>query len=1495
MSDEESTPRRSYVWKLNKAECERELRRSEITWEPNTTVISMRRMLSTYLKGRQSSSQPNLSSSQPNLRSSQPDLSYSQPNISADNRINVEIHRANEDPDEIRSFRSAHGSPPRRGEHTQLILDTIREEILKIKEQIMDDLHEQLQITERKPTQPAYAETKREIKPPIRYQHNLGEDISASNQVRRWDATFDGEKSVLTFLERIEEMRMSIHIPDHQLLECIPILLKGKALQWHRNNRKNWQRWDEFTRDLKEFFLPGDIEMQIEEEIKARTQGAKECAKDFIIAIQTLMRRLGTMSERRQVDRIHLNLRPEYQRYIRRHEVTTINDVIRLADDYERLLAKEKAFKAPPAASQALMPETAYGRTRGGPENTVNAINTPYNRGECCWRCGQRGHSRQECKNTAKLFCSWCGRKGVYSRECPCPKPDYAFRMQTTANPNPTTPTNWVTAPAFTPVIEPQPSTSRQNLNTINGRPPQDSRPFVKVQIGSKMYHGLIDSGAISSFMSKEPLHEIRAKNLAGIAESNLKVSVADGRRASIIGQVTCPVKIEGNDYQIKFHIIPGLNTPVLLGVDALRALNCRLDFRTMTSSINTLGEELEDMTEDQARGIIQEELKKFETINGPTTLTQHEIRVKPGQEPIKFRYSPRNPAMQQIIDDEVAKMLEAGVIEKSASPWSSPVVIVKKKNNKYRFCIDFRKINEVTERDAYPLPQVGATLDKLRNARFITTLDLKDGYWQIPLTDASKPVTAFTVPGRGLFQFKVLPFGLHSAPVTFQRLLDRIISPELEPRAFVYLDDIVVLGTTLKEHVETLTEVLRRLQEAKLRVNPDKCQILQKEIKYLGHVVNQLGIHTDPEKVRAIAEIKAPRDVKEMRRFLGMTSWYRRFIPSFATTTQALTKLLKKKQNWVWGSDQIQAFEKLKEQLTTAPILAPPDFEKPFTLQTDASNEGLGVVLTQTIDNREKVIAYASRTLNPAEKNYSTTEKECLAVVWGIQKMRMYLEGYRFLVITDHQSLKWLKNIQSPAGRIARWNLYLQQFDFEIQYRKGNQNVLADALSRSPLYTEAGDDADEEICTMMGPDPWYPTLKEKIQQEPENYPDYQIRNGKVFRHLFHRLDYANTEARWKLCLPREDRDRIFRENHDDPTAGHMGIAKTIARISQHYYWPGMNKDIAQYVRACRSCQQHKPAQLPTAGKMGTINAQQPWEYVAIDLVGPLPRSTQGYTYLCVIQDKFTKWVEIHPLRQPKSTGIIKALKERVIYRFGCPKTIISDNGSQFTSKEFTGLLSELGIQHQRTPPYSPQCNPVERANRVVKTMISQYITGQHKTWDRYLPELNFAINSARHESTKFSPAYLNYGREMSAPNTLHNANERTDRQTQLTRLQDTMEFVRTSLAKAFTHQKKYYDLRRRDWIPKVGDKVARKEHVLSSAADQFAAKLAPKYQGNLTVSRILGRVRAEVIDEGGRTYQVHVKDIRPWIDEELYENTAADELAGPVTRARAKAIAATD
>lgn len=371
-------------------------------------------------------------------------------------------------------------------------------------------------------------------------------------------------------------------------------------------------------------------------------------------------------------------------------------------------LLSHQLEQAPPAINRVLMPGTAYAKGRTHANNRINAIHVSYKRTECCWRCGQRGHSRHDCKNAARLFCSWCGKKDTYSRECVCPKPDHVFRTQAPGNTNAASP-NWITAPALTPSTESQPGTSEKNLNHLEDVQTRDSRLFVKVQIGDQMYYGLIDSGAISSFISKEPLKEMKEKGLAEVINSTLRVSVADGRRTSIIGQVRCPVWVENTQYTLTFHIIPTLNIPVLLGVDALRTINCRMDFGTMTSSINSMRDAPNDLTEDQARETIQKELLEFENVHGPTPLTQHEIRVKPNQEPIKFCYTSCNPAIQQIIYDEVAKMLEAGLIEPSSSPWRSSVIIVEK-NNKYRFCIDFRKVNEVTERGTYPLSQVSGS-----------------------------------------------------------------------------------------------------------------------------------------------------------------------------------------------------------------------------------------------------------------------------------------------------------------------------------------------------------------------------------------------------------------------------------------------------------------------------------------------------------------------------------------------------------------------------------------------------------------------------------------------------------------------------------------------------------------------------------------------------------------------------------------------------------------
>ncbi|XP_036143394.1 uncharacterized protein K02A2.6-like [Monomorium pharaonis] len=950
-------------------------------------------------------------------------------------------------------------------------------------------------------------------------------------------------------------------------------------------------------------------------------------------------------------------------------------------------------------------------------------------------------------------------------------------------------------------------------------------RPHLPLRIRGRPFLALLDTGSEASFVSPQTAAILETDGFPTKPATG-RVHLANGSNTRITGYMTLPVATSGPEIWHDFQIMPGLDAEILAGVDFWARLRQaippppikRAYAATPRQVAETCHGGLTPSEQRHLREFLDTELPLFENVRGPTDRIQHAIRIH-GHPPIKQRYRPRNPAMQAIIDTEVEGMLREGVIEPSRSAWSSPIVIVKKKDGKPRFCVDFRRVNEVTEPDAYPLPQIAATLDKLRGAKYLTTLDLKSGYWQVPLDTASRPVTAFTVPGKGLFQFRVMPFGLHSAPATFQRLLDAVLGPELEPHVFVYLDDIIIVNSAFDEHIRTIQEVFRRLREARLRLNPDKCKFCVDQLTYLGHVVDREGIRTDPDKTKAIAEWEPPRNVKQ------------------------------------WGTNQQEAFNDLKRTLTTAPVLACPDFSRQFVLQTDASTTGLGAVLTQNFPEGERVIAYASRTLNSAERNYSATELECLAVVWGIRRMRCYLEGYRFKVITDHQSLRWLSHIDSPTGRLGRWAFELQQYNFEIQYRKGTLNRVADALSRR-----------HATHAITLPDcAWYRRTWRAVRNAPREHPDLRIEGNRLRKHLLHTLDFRDTppETQWKECVPTKERGELLRRYHDEPTAGHLGVAKTIARIAEHYYWPGMFGEISRYVRRCRECLAHKPAQTRPAGLLHPTTVTRPWQQVTIDLIGPLPRTTRGNTWVLTMQDRFTRWLEVRTLRRASASSVVSSLSEAIILRHGCPEKILSDNGTQLRSSLFEQLLVKSGIRHRLAPAYAPHCNPVERTNRIIKTMMAQYVRRNHRAWDEHIGEFQFAYNTARHDATGYSPAFLLYGRELRRP-TEPATKGRTPRHSLQQRLQEAYELVRIKTARAFQHQEKYYNLRRRDWRPKIGEWVWKRDHPLSKRADAFNAKLASKFIGPLEVRRIVSPVIVDLRGSSGKWYRhIHTQDLK--------------------------------
>lgn len=444
----------------------------------------------------------------------------------------------------------------------------------------------------------------------------------------------------------------------------------------------------------------------------------------------------------------------------------------------------------------------------------------------------------------------------------------------------------------------------------------------------------------------------------------------------------------------------------------------------------------------------------------GRANSIQHHIRTG-NRAPIRLPPRRLAPHRRALVDAEVDKMLETGIIEEAEGPWASPVVLVKKKDGSMRFCVDYRKLNEATVKDAYPLPRIDDSLDTLAGSQWFSTMDLVSGYWQVAMAPEDREKTAFSTH-RGLFQFTVMPFGLCNAPGTFERLMEVAMRGLQWTSCLVYLDDIVVFSRDFQGHLRRLGEVLERLESAGLKVKPKKCQLAQKEVAFLGHVVSERGIATDPAKIEAIRDWPTPCSLTEVRSFVGLAGYYRSFVPDFASLAKPLTSLAEKGRVFRWGEQCQAAFTGLQELLMSAPILGYPEEEGQLVLDTDASDTGLGAVLSQRQGGKEIVLSYGSRTLNRAERNYCVTRRELLGVVFGLKKFRHYLLGRNVLVRTDHAALKWVMAFKEPEGQVARWLQIMDTYDFTIEHRPGRLHGNADGLSRIPCRQCGRSDGEE-------------------------------------------------------------------------------------------------------------------------------------------------------------------------------------------------------------------------------------------------------------------------------------------------------------------------------------------------------------------------------------------------------------------------------------------------
>lgn len=847
-------------------------------------------------------------------------------------------------------------------------------------------------------------------------------------------------------------------------------------------------------------------------------------------------------------------------------------------------------------------------------------------------------------------------------------------------------------------------------------------------------------SVAIEPFKYKDKL--LIANSIDDVKNNKIRVLIVNHDNEPILIQENMQIGSytkhkDNNDNEKAINLANSDEIPVVNFVHKLNGLNEEIH----------VGDQLNKEEMTQLERILTGHIKAF-SMNGEcgqTDLVEHVIELMPNAKP--FAEPLRRRAQVQIDETrrQVSKLLDEGIIEESNSPWASAYVLAKKKSGDYRLCIDFRKLNNVTKKTSYPLPNIDDCLDTICGMNYYTKLDFASGFWQIRMGDSSKEMTAFRTED-GLFQFKRMPFGLTNAPASFQRMMNALVAGLKGLHLQVFIDDVCIATKNWAEHISTLDKFLKVVIKSNLKLKASKCIFGAAKIVFLGHEISKQGIRQDPDKLKAIEKLPQPTNPKEVQRVMGLLNYYRKFVPNFAILAEPLTRLTRKNVEFKWTNEQEIAFRKLINCLLNNATLAHYNHVDPLLLKTDASKKGVAGMLLQKQDGEWKIVTCCSRRLSSAETNYGITDLEGLAVIYSTQKLKPYLLGKQFKIILDHCALCVLNKRTPHSSRLRRWAILLSEFDFEIIYTKGNLHQDIDCLSRAPVNDENDNHLDKVVYAIFSPRDnrsWVRSYEKDdeskliYEQAKSNSNSYKLVNNIIY--------YGN-----KLFVPKDKRNEIMAEGHDNNTSGHGGILATQKRL-ESYYWPDMVVNISDYVKSCHVCQVRKVERSKPSGEMRHFITTRPFQLVAIDTLGPVGSSLKGKTYIIVAIDVFTKFMETKALVSVKADECAEFLIDYCA-RFGPPEHILTDNATQFDNKIVKDVLKLFGIKHRTATPEHSQSNaPVERAISTLQEKIAIALANEQTkdNWDVVLPVITQAINSTYHTSTKHTPYELVFGRKL--------------------------------------------------------------------------------------------------------------------------------------------------
>ncbi|KAK2387384.1 hypothetical protein QL285_061173 [Trifolium repens] len=1323
---------------------------------------------------------------------------------------------------------------------------------------------------------------------------------------------FDGTEAV-GWIFKINQFFDFHRTPDDQWLNIASFYMEGEALTWYQwmHSNGSLHSWQAFIHALELRFAPSQFDDPKGALFKlCQTSTVEDYQKSF----EALANRITGLAPQFYLSCFISGLRADIRREVQAFQPASLTHAISLAklqqdkindrSSSRRLDFHPSTSRPPPrptiTTSPNTTPTTVTAPTTPNPNQTrtipIKRL-TPAElqaRRDCglCYNCDERFQPGHRCRRQFLIL--------ITQPENFDPDTDILANTMLNIQLDLDPPTD-LPDPTFD--TNPQISLHALMGHTI----PQTLKMLGHIQ--KHPLHVLIDSGSTHNFIQDRV-----AKSLGLTLEPtpSFQVLVGNGEELNCTHMShNTPLYIDSHLFLVDLFVLPLSGAEIVLGVQWLKTLGPTLtDYNHLTLSFCREGKIIQLMGQPKptpAEASLHQFKRLFSThaidtllqvqpnqpppstnpaqphppaidpilhkfsqlFSEPTALppprpTDHQIPLIHNSDPVNVRPYRYPQFQKREIELQIQQMISQGIIQPSSSAFSSPVLLVRKKDGSWRFCVDYRALNAITVKDRFPIPTIDELLDELYGTCWFSKLDLRSGYHQIRMNPADAHKTSFRTH-LGHYEFLVMPFGLCNAPSTFQNTMNALFQDHLRRFVIVFFDDVLVYSKTLEDHVLHLQTVFDCLLQHQFFLKQSKCTLAQNSISYLGHIVSSKGVGPDPEKIQAMVDWPVPKNIKQLRGFLGLTGFYRKFVSHYARIAAPLTDLLKR-DAFTWFPAAQTAFDALKNAMTQAPVLALPNFEATFVIETDASGTGMGAVLCQ----EGHPICYYSRKFCPKMLMASTYVRELCAITSAVKKWRAYLLGRKFFIHTDQRSLRELMTqvIQTPEQQF--YLAKLLGYSYEIVYKPGAQNRVADALSRvhgTPLecmvITIPHWDFIQHLQHTFQADTSLQELLKKVETTPADFPGFKVTHGMLY-------------FREKLYIPADSpiKELLLTEFHSSPIGGHSGVQKTLGRLKENMYWHNMKQDVENFVKTCSTCQQTKHPNHSPYGLLQPLPIPHGvWEDISLDFIVGLP-SFQGSTVILVVVDRFSKAAHFGMLPTHYTASKVAELFANMICRLhGMPKSIVSDRDPIFLSKFWQQLFRLSGTTLRMSTAYHPQTDgQTEIVNKALQQYLRCFVHDQPKKWGTYLALAEWHYNTSHHSSTGTTPFEIVYGKKPpSLPQYLAGTSTIEALDASLTDRELILQTLRKKLLKAQEDIKKFADRHRTPHTFKEGDYVYVKlrPYRQTSVAGHRVQKLAKRYFGPFRISRAMGPVAFELIfPPGSKIHPVfHVSHLKPCYD----------------------------